>query len=110
MNYEIINLTDNEHNLITEMLNSIEQIENTLSSMTRSERIAWFRSKRFPHKIDFEKEISGTGCWVLRGKNREKAKLLGNDGRYLKLAVLATSIFKLSHWRNDVTIASYLNT
>lgn len=51
-----------------------------------------------------------TGYWVLRGKNREKAKLLGNDGRYLKLAVLATSIFKLSHWRNDVTIASYLNT
>ena len=60
MNYEITNLSDNEHNLITEMLNSIEQIENTLSSMTRSERIAWFRSKRFPHKIDFEKEISGT--------------------------------------------------
>lgn len=51
-----------------------------------------------------------TGYWVLRGKNREKAKLSGNDGRYLKLAVLATSIFKLSHWRNDVTIASYLNT
>lgn len=50
-----------------------------------------------------------TGYWVLRGKNREKAKLLGNDGRYLKLAVLATSIFKLSHWRNDVTIASYLD-
>ena len=60
MNYEIVNLTDNEHNLITEMLNSIEQIENILSSMTRSERIAWFRSKKFPRKIDFEKEISGT--------------------------------------------------
>ena len=60
MNYEIINLTDNEHNLITEMLNSVEQIKNMLSSMTKPERIAWFRSKQFPHKIDFEKEISGT--------------------------------------------------
>lgn len=60
MNYEIINLTDNEHNLITKMLNNISQIENILSSMTKSERIAWFRSKQFPHKIDFEKEISGT--------------------------------------------------
>ena len=60
MNYEITNLTDNEHNLITEMLNSIEQIKNILSSMTKSERIAWFRSKQFPRKIDFEKEISGT--------------------------------------------------
>lgn len=60
MNYEIINLTDNEHNLITEMLNSISQIENILSTMTKSERLAWFRSKQFPHKIDFEKEIGGT--------------------------------------------------
>ena len=42
------------------MLNSIEQIENILSTMTKSERIAWFRSKQFPRKIDFEKEISGT--------------------------------------------------
>ena len=55
-----------------------------------------------------KKEISG--WWVLRGKNREKAKALGNDGKYLKLAVLATSIFKLSHWRCDTTIFSYLNT
>lgn len=60
MNYEITNLTDNEHNLITDMLNSISQIENILSSMTKSERIAWFRSKQFPRKIDFEKEINGT--------------------------------------------------
>lgn len=49
------------------------------------------------------------GYWVLRGKNREKARALGNDGRYLKLVVLATSVFKLSHWRNDTTIFSYLN-
>ena len=60
MNYEIINLTDNEHNLITDMLNNISQIENILSSMTKPERLAWFRSKQFPRKIDFEKEISGT--------------------------------------------------
>ena len=58
MNYEITNLSDNEHNLITEMLNSISQIKNILSTMTKSERLAWFRSKQFPHKIDFEKEIS----------------------------------------------------
>ena len=39
MNYEISNLTDNEHKLITEMLNSIDQIKNILSSMTKSERV-----------------------------------------------------------------------
>ena len=76
MNYEITNLTDNEHNLITEMLNSIEQIENILSSMTRSERIAWFRSKQFPHKIDFEKEISGTVYTVRSHFNSDSSETL----------------------------------
>ncbi len=33
------------------------------------------------------------GYWVLRGKNREKAVTLGNDGRYMKSAVLATGVF-----------------
>ena len=76
MNYEITNLTDNEHNLITEMLNSIEQIKNILSSMTKSERIDWFRSKQFPHKIDFEKEISGTVYTVRSNFNADATETL----------------------------------
>ncbi len=76
MNYEITNLTDNEYNLITEMLNSIEQIKNILSSMTKSERIAWFRSKQFPHKIDFEKEISGTVYTVRSHFNSDASETL----------------------------------
>ena len=76
MNYEIINLTDNEHNLITEMLNSIEQIENILSSMTKSERITWFQSKQFPRKIDFEKEISGTVYTVRTHFNSDSSETL----------------------------------
>ena len=76
MNYEITNLTDNEHNLITEMLNSIEQIENILSSMTKSERIDWFMSKHFPRKIDFEKEISGTVYTVRTHFNSDASETL----------------------------------
>ncbi len=76
MNYEIINLTDNEHNLITEMLNSISQIENILSSMTKPERLAWFRSKQFPRKIDFEKEISGTVYAVRSHFNSDASETL----------------------------------
>ena len=76
MNYEIINLTDNEHNLITEMLSSISQIENTLLAMTKSERLAWFRSKQFPHKIDFEKEISGTVYTVRTHFNLDSSETL----------------------------------
>ena len=76
MNYEIINLTDNEHNLITEMLNSILQIENILSAMTKSERTNWFQSKHFPRKIDFEKEISGTVYTVRTHFNSDASETL----------------------------------
>ena len=76
MNYEIVNLTDNEHNLITEMLNNISQIKNLLSSMTKSERIAWFRNKQFPRKIDFEKEIGGTVYTVRSHFNADATETL----------------------------------
>ena len=48
------------------------------------------------------------GWYTLRGKNRELAVSKGMPVRYHKMALLATSIFKLSHWRNDVTVASYI--
>jgi hypothetical protein len=48
------------------------------------------------------------GIYTLRGKNRAFAIEKGIPIHYDKLALLATSIFKLSHWRNDVTIASYM--
>ena len=48
------------------------------------------------------------GWYTLRGKNRQLAIAKGLPLRYNKLALLATSIFKLSHWRNDVSVASYL--
>lgn len=76
MNYEITNLTDNEHNLITEMLNNFSQIKNILSSMTKSERIAWFRSNQFPRKIDFEKEIDGTVYTVRSHFNSDVSETL----------------------------------
>ena len=48
------------------------------------------------------------GYYVVRGKNRALAEKKGMPMSYHKLALLATSVFKLSHWRNDVTVASYL--
>lgn len=48
------------------------------------------------------------GTYTLRGKNRALAQKKGLNLHYDKTALLATSIFKLSHWRNDVTIASYM--
>ena len=59
------------------------------------------KSKKF-------KEVELRGVYSLRGKNRKLAIEKGLPVYYNKLALLATSIFKLSHWRNDVTVGSYL--
>lgn len=48
------------------------------------------------------------GIYSLRGKNRALAIEKALPVHYDKLALLAVSVFKLSHWRNDVTIASYM--
>lgn len=48
------------------------------------------------------------GTYRLRGANKELAQRLGQPTEYDRLAVLATSVFHLSHWRNGVTICNYL--
>ena len=59
------------------------------------------KHKKFKYEL-----IDGT--YKLRGKNKELA--LANDlpTEYDKLALMAVSVFHLSHWRNDVTVASYM--
>lgn len=54
------------------------------------------------------KETEICGIYTLRGKNRAMAREKGLPLHYDKRALLATSVFKLSHWRCDVTIGSYL--
>ena len=49
-----------------------------------------------------------TGIYKIRGKNKALALDHGLPTEYDKLAVMAVSVLHLSHWRNDVTIASYL--
>lgn len=58
-----------------------------------------------PKPFDFKRV---QGYYYLRGKNRETALSNGGSVKFNKLAVLATSVFKLSHWRLNVTINSYL--
>ena len=38
----------------------IDGITDCLSSMTKEERLAWFRKSQYPHPINFQKEIDGT--------------------------------------------------
>lgn len=59
------------------------------------------KPKRFP-----DDQIKG--WYVLRGDNRKKALREGKPIRYNRLAIMATSIFKLSHWRTNVTVQNYI--
>ena len=53
-----------------------------------------------------KKEIQGK--YYIRGKNKELAKKKGLPLVYDKTALMAISIFNLSHWRVDVTVSNYL--
>ena len=60
-----------------------------------------YRAKRWS-------DMKVTGNYVLRGNNRKLAQRHGLPLQYDRLALLAVSIFHLSHWRHDVTVANYL--
>lgn len=59
------------------------------------------KHKKFKYEL-----IDGT--YKLRGKNKELALVNDLPTEYDKLALMAVSVFHLSHWRNDVTVASYM--
>ena len=60
-----------------------------------------YRAKRWS-------DMKVTGNYILRGNNRKLAQKYGLPLQYDRLALLAVSIFHLSHWRHDVTVANYL--
>ena len=55
----------------------------------------------------FRKQMAD-GTYYLRGANRQAAIERGRPVAYDRLAVLACSVFSLSHWRLDVAAKSYL--
>ena len=80
--------------LITEIRHTWEHDDDT-----RKEN--GYRAKRWS-------DMKVTGNYILRGNNRKLAKKHGLPLQYDRLALLAVSIFHLSHWRHDVTVANYL--
>ena len=55
----------------------------------------------------FRKQMAD-GTYYLRGANRQAAIERGRPVAYDRLAVLACSVFSLSHWRLDIAAKSYL--
>lgn len=46
--------------------------------------------------------------YKLRGNNYQKAIEQGKEMEYNRLALMAVSVFHLSHWRLDVTVTNYM--
>lgn len=73
------------------------------AQLTEEVRRRWVRlcSKRWDPQC-----IEGNYC--IRGNSRRLALVHGLPIKYDRLAVMAVSVFHLSHWRCDVTVANYL--
>ena len=57
-------------------------------------------------RMRFLKDTDGE--YKLRGANADRARAADRPTEYDRLAVLAVSVFHLSHWRLDVTVVNYL--
>ena len=64
------------------------------------------KNGKIKHKAFKEEFVVGT--YKLKGNNKKLAVENNLPTEYDKLALMAVSVFHLSHWRNDVTVASYM--
>ena len=75
---------------------------------------AWLTAKAKEDKARMRKleyrfrQQMADGTYYLRGANRQAAIERGRPVSYDRLAVLACSVFSLSHWRLDIAVKSYL--
>ena len=57
---------------------------------------------------EFLKEVYNDTKYRCRGENKERLEELERPTEYDRTALLAVSVFHLSHWRNDVTVKNYM--
>lgn len=89
---------ENEHGYRAQLINEIRHVWEH-DDEARKEN--GYKAKRWS-------DMKVTGNYILRGNNRKLAKKHGLPLQYDRLSLLAVSIFHLSHWRHDVTVANYL--
>ena len=55
-----IELTEKQWEIVEEVWEKVEQEIPHLATLSREQRLAWFREHQYPHPISFEREIGGT--------------------------------------------------
>ena len=85
------------------------QAEPAYADQLRAELVARYDAFHRAGAGERERFIkSSYGVYKLRGANAEKARSAGRPTQYDRLALLAVSVFHLSHWRLDVTVTNYM--
>ena len=84
-------------------LSRLENDPDYREQLTEEVRRRW---KRLCSKRWNSKQVEGS--YYIRGNSRRLALAHGLPVKYDRLAVMAVSVFHLSHWRCDVTVANYL--
>lgn len=54
------NKNSEELSMNTAIHRMIDDITDRLLTMTKEQRLEWFRRSQYPHPVDFQKEIDGT--------------------------------------------------
>lgn len=55
-----IELTEKQWEIVEEVWAKVEKEIAHLATLSREQRLAWFREHQYPHPISFEREIGGT--------------------------------------------------
>ncbi len=77
-------------------------------TVLQQELLSRYRKYNTKDITSFETSLEDTRPYLLRGSNKEVALKNGRPIVYDRLAVLAVSVFHLSHWRTDVAVTNYL--
>lgn len=86
-----------------------EKLKNELSERFKAE---YNHNKEGYNKKAYEKfmkELDNEKSYVLRGESKELALKNGRPTELDRVALMATSVFHLSHWRLGVASTNYLN-
>nr|WP_325301675.1 transposon-encoded TnpW family protein [uncultured Oscillibacter sp.] len=55
-----IELTEKQWEIVEDVWEKVKQETAYLATLSKEQRLAWFREHQYPHPISFEREIGGT--------------------------------------------------
>ena len=78
-----IELTEKQWEIVEEVWASVEKEMAHLATLSREQRLAWFREHQYPRPISFEREIGGTVYTVNAHFSKEAETADGKVNRIL---------------------------